>query len=195
MIAPFRSVAIWSSNHSTSRFAHGIGAITLVCLAAIGLPASPNKASSAERSSKPNVIVILADDLGRGDYSAFGTTDLRTPNVDRLFREGTSCEDFFANSCVCSPTRASLLSGCVPDRVGVPGVIRDVPQNSWGCLAPGAVLLPKRLKPAGYHTAIVGKWHLGYELAEHAQRPRVRLLSRLSRRHDGRLLHPSAPRP
>lgn len=110
----------------------------------------------------PNVIVILADDLGRADYSACGTPDIRTPNIDRLFAEGMTFENFRANSCVCSPTRASLLSGCYPDRSGVPGVIRDEnPDNSWGYLKPGLVLLPQVLKKSGYHSALVGKWHLG----------------------------------
>ena len=119
-------------------------------------------AGSVIAAEKPNVIVILADDLGRADYSAFGTKDIRTPHIDGLFASGLTFENFRANSCVCSPTRAALLTGCHPDRVGVPGVIREEePDNSWGYLAPGVTILPQALKKGGYHSAIVGKWHLG----------------------------------
>lgn len=114
-------------------------------------------------AQRPNVVLILADDLGYGDLSSFGAPDLKTPNLDAIGAEGMVFTRFYANSPVCSPTRAALLSGRYPDVVGVPGVIRTMERDSWGYLHPDALLLPQVLKGEGYHTALIGKWHLGLE--------------------------------
>ena len=112
---------------------------------------------------QPNLLVILVDDLGYGDLSSYGAEDLKSPHIDRLIQSGMRWNSAYANCPVCSPTRASLLSGRYPELVGVPGVIRTHAKDSWGYLARDAILLPKVLKSAGYDSAIVGKWHLGLE--------------------------------
>ena len=117
----------------------------------------------AADNQKPNVLFILVDDLGYGDLSSYGATELKSPRIDELMGEGLRFNQFYANCTVCSPTRASLMTGRYPDLVGVPGVIRQNAPNSWGYLDPDAITLPQMLKKGGYHTAMIGKWHLGYD--------------------------------
>lgn len=119
--------------------------------------------NAAEPKTRPNVLVILVDDLGYGDLSSYGAKDLRTPQIDKLIRRGMKFNNFYANCPVCSPTRAALLTGRYQDLVGVPGVIRTHPENSWGYLTPSAVTLANVFQDAGYYTGIIGKWHLGLE--------------------------------
>lgn len=132
-------------------------ALSLVCFL------SDSKSQKIESSKQPNILCILVDDLGFGDLSRQGATDLKTPNIDRLSEEGLTFTNFYANCTVCSPSRASLLTGKYPDLVGVPGVIRQNEKNNWGYLSEDAKLISTALKTKGYKTGIIGKWHLGLE--------------------------------
>ena len=118
---------------------------------------------SIQAQEKPNIIFILADDLGYGDLGCYGASDIQTPHIDKLAESGIKFTRAYANSTVCSPSRAAILTGNYPDLVGVPGVIRDMPDNTWGNLKNDAVTLPESLQKLNYTTALIGKWHLGYE--------------------------------
>lgn len=115
------------------------------------------------QNKKPNILIILTDDLGYHDVSYYDNKDVKTPNIDNLRKDGMKFDYFYSNSPVCAPTRASLMSGRYPDFVGVPGLIRYNKENNWGYLNPSTILLPKVLKKAGYQTAHIGKWNLGLE--------------------------------
>ena len=112
----------------------------------------PLKAAAAA-NQKPNVIVILFDDLGVHDQGYLGASDLRTPNIDRLAAGGTVCRNWYSNAPVCAPARSALMTGRCPIRAGVP--------NNGTPLPPSEITLAAALKEAGYSTALTGKWHLG----------------------------------
>jgi arylsulfatase A-like enzyme len=116
---------------------------------------------------KPNVLIVIVDDLGYGDLSSYGAADLRSPHLDALAESGMRFTHCYANCPVCSPTRAALLTGRYQELVGVPGVIRTHSAENWGYLAPSAFMLPQALKPLGYDTAAIGKWHLGLDHEAH----------------------------
>jgi len=114
-------------------------------------------------TDKPNFIVIFADDLGYGDLSCFGHPTIRTPNLDQMAAEGQKWTNFYVAACVCTPSRAGLLTGRLPIRNGMCSDTRRVLfPNSAGGLPAAEITIAKFLKQHGYRTAAIGKWHLGH---------------------------------
>ncbi len=126
--------------------------------------------------SQPNFIVILADDLGYNDLGCFGSPLIKTPNLDQLAREGARFTSFYVGAPVCTPSRAAFLTGCYPARVGMGDDLVNQPEyggttnksyvkvihaGSKLGLNPDESIIPEILKPAGYYSGIIGKWHLG----------------------------------
>jgi arylsulfatase A len=114
----------------------------------------------AQAAAKPNIVIIFTDDQGYGDLGCFGSKTIRTPNLDRLAREGRRFTSFMVASSVCSPSRSALLTGSYPKRVGMhKGVL--FPTSTTG-LNPAEHTIADHLKQQGYATACFGKWHLGH---------------------------------
>jgi arylsulfatase A-like enzyme len=128
------------------------------CLALASLLTQPAAAQQPGAATAPNVVLIVTDDLGYGDLGSYGAPDVRTPNIDRLAREGVRLTDFYANGATCTPTRAALISGRYQQRfelerpLGI-GVDTGLPAEGRS--------LPRLLRNNGYATGLVGKWHLG----------------------------------
>jgi arylsulfatase A-like enzyme len=128
-------------------------------LAALLVASSPR----AEAQRPPNVVLILMDDLGYGDLGSYGAPDVRTPDIDRLAREGVRLTDAYASGAVCTPTRAALISGRYQQRVGLEWVLTGSPADRELGLPAAGASLPALLRTNGYATGLVGKWHLGWK--------------------------------
>ena len=117
-----------------------------------------NLNSNGQNEQKPNIVIIFTDDQGYNDVGCFGSKDILTPHLDQMAKEGLKLTDFHAAQPVCSASRAALLTGCYPNRVGIHGAL--MPESKIG-LNPSETTIAEMLKENGYHTAIYGKWHLG----------------------------------
>lgn len=119
-------------------------------------------APTAQAPPRPNIVLVIMDDLGYDDVGSYGAPDANTPNIDRLAREGVKLTDFYANHADCSPTRTALITGRYQQRYGIESALRyDDPRH----LPPSDASLPRLLKNAGYATGLMVKWHLGADAA------------------------------
>ncbi|MEH6584270.1 MAG: sulfatase-like hydrolase/transferase [Halioglobus sp.] len=126
---------------------------------ALSVSAQPLPDVTQAPGAAPNIIVILADDLGYGDISSFGAQGINTPHIDQLAADGLKLTQFYAAAPVCTPSRAGLLTGRLAARMGMRHVFMyDAPDG----MPQSEITIPEQLKQAGYHTGMVGKWHLGH---------------------------------
>ncbi|MBN2474154.1 MAG: sulfatase-like hydrolase/transferase [Pirellulales bacterium] len=133
--------------------------LALTCTPFVAVAAAGAVASAAEPASRPNVLLIFADDQGTLDLNCYGSDDLYTPNLDALARRGVRFTQFYVGAPVCSPSRAALMTGRYPQRAGVPGNVPSHPGHEG--MPTEQLTIAEVLKQAGYRTGLVGKWHLG----------------------------------
>lgn len=133
---------------------------TVLCfLVMVGALLSISAFTGETPPGKPNVVLIFTDDLGYGDLGCYGNAIIRTPHLDQMAAEGARFTEFYSISPVCSPSRAGLLTGRHPIRMGIQSVFFP---ESWTGMAPEEITLAEALKEQGYATSCVGKWHLGH---------------------------------
>ena len=147
------------SNSATTRRRFVQTSASTLALAGVGLGGA-----SQAQSARPNIIFIMADDLGYADVSCYGQRDYTTPNIDRLAIEGLKFLQAYSNSAVCSPTRVALNTGRYQYRLDRPASRRSINLKSpkGAGLPPAIQRSPSIFKQAGYGTTLVGKWHLGF---------------------------------
>lgn len=142
--------------------AAALAALAITACSSPGVEAA-DKAVTGAKAKAPNIVVILADDLGFADISAYGGKRIMTPNIDRIAKDGVAFTDAYSAAPVCGPSRAGLQTGRHPDRFGFEynngPAQREVEENLG--LPPGEITLATALKGRGYNTGLVGKWHLG----------------------------------
>jgi len=128
----------------------------------VGLAATPlfGIGATAEKPQNPNIVLIFMDDLGYGDLSCYGASQYKTPNLDRMATQGVRFTNFVSAQAVCSASRAGILTGCYPNRVGISGAL--MPDAKIG-LNPSEEIISEVLKKRNYKTAAIGKWHLGHQ--------------------------------
>jgi arylsulfatase A-like enzyme len=156
------SIVEWYMRRSAVRFAIVANiALTIIAAIAAGCVTAGAQVSPAQRE-RPNVVLIITDDVGYGDFGSYGARDVRTPNIDRLAKQGVRLTDFYAAP-QCTPTRAALITGRYQQRVLLERALGSAGASLDQGLPATGHSLPQLLKNNGYATGLVGKWHLGYK--------------------------------
>lgn len=130
-----------------------------VCIGVLAMFVAVALKAEAADATRPNVVLLFCDDLGYADIGPFGAKGIATPNLDRMAAEGMKFTDFYAAQAVCSASRAALLTGCYPNRIGILGALG--PKATHG-ISEDEITIAELAKQRGYTTAIYGKWHLGH---------------------------------
>ncbi len=133
--------------------------LSLVVILTTFISCSPKNQKQVNTNQPPNFVVVFIDDMGYGDVGCYGATGYTTPNLDKMAAEGMRFTNFYSAQPVCSASRAGLLTGCYPNRIGISGAL--FPQDKKG-INPNETTIAEMLKEKGYATAIFGKWHLGH---------------------------------
>jgi arylsulfatase A len=157
--ATHKSSTIETTTRMTPPITNTLAVFSWLCAFAALQPNTTQAARSEEKQRPPNVIVIYTDDQGYGDVGAFGGSGAKTPNLDRMAREGRKFTDFHVAQAVCSASRAALLTGCYPNRIGISGALG--PKSTHG-IGARELTMAQMFKQKGYATGMAGKWHLGH---------------------------------